>query len=163
MAQDFENVFDLDDLSDEELRGLVRAQLSEYDTIDIDGILVHAKDGYVTLTGRVGSEAQKQIVDHVLSDVIGLETFTNDLFVDPVRRDEEPEAADEAVARAGSRGEDPILGGSDLSQTDDEAVRTSDNDDAALFGTRDMETVMEDGLPWIPPNEPTPEGRDSST
>jgi hypothetical protein len=162
MAQDFENVFDLDDLSDEELRGLVRDQLSEYDAIDVDNILVHVKEGHVTLTGRIGSDSEKQIADHVLSDVIGLETFTNNLVVDPLRRDDEPEAADEAVARASFRGEDPLLGGSDLSQTDDEAVRTSDNDDAALFGTRDMETAMEDGLSWSPPDEPTPEGRDAA-
>ena len=163
MAQDFENVFDLDDLSDEELRGLVRDQLSEYDSIDIDSILVKVKDGHVTLSGRVGSDSEKQIADHVLSDVIGLETYTNELFVDPVHRDEEPEAADDAVARARYRGEDPLLGGSDLSATDDEAIRTSDNDDAALFGTRDLETSLEDGLPWSPPDEPTPEGRDGAS
>ena len=78
-----------------------------------------------------------------------------------MRRDEEPEAADEAVARAASRGEDPLLGGSDLSATDDEAQRVTDNDDAALFGSRDIESVMENGVPWIPPDEPTPEGRDA--
>lgn len=161
MAQDFENVFDLDDLSDEELRTLVREQLAQDDEIDVDGILVHAKDGYVTLSGRVGTEGEKQIADHVLSDVIGLENFANDLIVDPVRRDEEPEAADEAVARAAARGEDPLLGGSDLSDTDDEARRATDNDDASLFGTRDIESVMENGVPWIPPDEPTPEGRDA--
>jgi hypothetical protein len=163
MAQDFENVFDLDDLSDEELRGLVRDQLSQYDALDVDNILVHVKDGYVTLSGRVGSETERQIADHVLSDVIGLETFSNDLFVDPVRRDEEPEAADEAVARVATRGEDPLLGGDDLRNTDDEAARTTDNDDAALYGTRDIETVMGNGVPWIPPDEPTPEGRDATT
>jgi BON domain len=161
MAQDFENVFDLDDLSDAELRELVRDQLAQDDALDVDGILVHVKDGYVTLSGRVGTEGEKQIADHVLSDVIGLESFSNDLFVDPVRRDEEPEAADEAVARAASRGEDSLLGGSDLSATDDEAQRATDNDDAALFGSRDIERVMEDGVPWIPPDEPTPEGRDA--
>jgi len=161
MAQDFENVFDLDDLSDEELRTLVREQLDQDDALDVDGILVHAKDGYVTLSGRVGTEGEKQIADHVLSDVIGLENFANDLIVDPIRRDEEPEAADEAVARAAARGEDPLLGGSDLSATDDEALRTTDNDDASLFGTRDIESVTENGVPWIPPDEPTPEGRDA--
>jgi hypothetical protein len=161
MAQDFENVFDLDDLSDAELRELVRDQLAQDDALDVDGILVHVKDGYVTLSGRVGTEGEKQIADHILSDVIGLETFSNDVFVDPVRRDEEPEAADEAVARAASRGEDPLLGGSDLSATDDEAQRATDNDDASLFGSRDIEKVMEDGVPWIPPDEPTPEGRDA--
>jgi hypothetical protein len=161
MAQDFENVFDLDDLSDAELRELVRDQLAQDDSLDVAGILVHVKDGYVTLAGRVGTEGEKQIADHVLSDVIGLEAFSNDLLVDPVRRDEEPEAADEAVARAASRGEDPLLGGTDLSATDDEAQRVTDNDDAALFGSRDIESVMENGVPWIPPDEPTPEGRDA--
>ena len=161
MAQDFENVFDLDDLSDAELRGLVRDQLAQDDALDVDGILVHVKDGYVTLSGRVGTEGEKQIADHVLSDVIGLETFSNDIFVDPVRRDEEPEAADEAVARAAARGEDSLLGGRDQSATDDEAQRATDNDDASLFGSRDIETVMENGVPWIPPDEPTPEGRDA--
>lgn len=161
MAQDFENVFDLDDLSDAELRELVRDQLAQDHALDVDGILVHVKDGYVTLSGRVGTEGEKQIADHVLSDVIGLESFSNDLFVDPVRRDEEPEASDESDARAASRGEDSLLGGSDLSATDDEAQRATDNDDAALFGSRDIERVMEDGVPWIPPDEPTPEGRDA--
>ena len=162
MAQDFENVFDLDDLSDEELRGLVRDQLVRDDSLDVDGILVHVKDGYVTLSGRVGTEGEKQIADHILSDVIGLESFSNDLFVDPVRRDEEPEAADDAVARAATRGEDPLLGGDDLSSTDDEARRAKDNDDDSLFGTRNIENVMENGVPWTPPDEPTPEGRDAS-
>jgi hypothetical protein len=162
MAHDFENVFDLDDLSDAELRELVRDQLAQDDALDVDGILLHVKDGYVTLSGRVGTEGEKQIADHVLSDVIGLESFSNDLFVDPVRRDEEPEAADEAVARATARGEDPLLGGSDLSASDDEAQRVTDNDDAALFGSRDIESVMENGVPWIPPDEPTPEGRDAT-
>jgi hypothetical protein len=162
MAQDFENVFDLDDLSDAELRGLVRDQLAQDDQIDVDGILVHVKDGYVTLSGRVGTEGEKQIADHVLSDVIGLENYSNDIFVDAIRRDEEPEAADDAVARAGSRGEDALLGGTDLSATDDEARRATDDDDASLFGTRDIESVMENGLPWIPPDEPTPEGRDAN-
>jgi hypothetical protein len=162
MAQDFENVFDLDDLSDAELRDLVRDQLAQDDAIDADGILVHVKDGYVTLSGRVGTEGEKQIADHVLSDVIGIESFDNDIFVDAVRRDEEPEAADEAVARAKSRGEDALLGGTDLSDTDAEAQRGTDNDEASLFGSRDIERVMEDGVPWIPPDEPTPEGRDAN-
>ena len=161
MAQDFENVFDLDDLSDAELRGLVRDQLAQDDALNVDGILVHVTDGYVTLSGRVGTEGEKQIADHILSDVIGLETFSNDIFVDPVRRDEEPEAADEAVARAAARREDSLLGGRDLSATDDEAQRATDNDDASLFGSRDIERVMENGVPWIPPDEPTPEGRDA--
>jgi hypothetical protein len=162
MAQDFENVFDLDDLSDAELRGLVLEQLGQADGVDVDNILVHVKDGCVTLSGRVGTETEKQIADHVLSDVIGLESYSNDIFVDPVRRDEEPEAADDQVARDRDRGEDHLLGGTDVDTTESEAERVADDDDAALFGTHDYGSVMENGVPWVPPDEPTPEGRDAS-
>jgi hypothetical protein len=162
MAQDFENVFDLDDLSDAELRGLVLEHLARDSALDVDNILVHVKDGYVTLSGRVGTETERQIADHVLSDVIGLESYSNDLFVDPIRRDEEPEAADDQVARLRARGEDPLLGGSDTNMGTPDAERVDDNDDAALFGTHDYNKVVENGVPWIPPDEPTPEGRDAT-
>jgi hypothetical protein len=161
MAQDFENVFDLDDLSDEELRGLVRDQLGQYDTLDVDNILIQVKSGHVTLSGRVGTEPERQIAGHVLSDVIGLEEFTNDLVVDPIRIDEEPEAADEQVARAEDRGEGPILGGTDTNTTDPEDARMDDNDDQALFGTHDVRSAIENGVPWEPPDGPTPEGLDA--
>jgi hypothetical protein len=159
MAQDFENVFDLDDLSDEELRGLVRDQLAGENALDVDNILVHVKDGFVTLSGRVGTDSEKQVADHVLSDVIGLERYANDIFVDPIRRDLEPEAADDQVGRVLGRGDETLLGGNDVNTTEAGAERVSDNDDAALYGTRDYDTVMEDGVPWNPPDEPTPEGR----
>jgi BON domain len=163
MAQDFENVFDLDDLSDEELRGLVRDQLAEEEGVDVDNIVVHVKDGYVTLTGRVGTETEKRVADHVLSDVIGLESYANEIFVDPVRRDLEPEAADDQVGNALGRGEADLLGGTDVSTTDPEAARVDDNDAASLYGTHDYGTVMEDGVPWNPPDQPTPEGRDETS
>lgn len=162
MAQDFENVFDLDDLSDEELRGLVRDQLAQDNQVDVDNILVNVKDGFVTLSGRVGTEMEKQVADHVLSDVIGLESYANDIFVDPIRRDLEPEAADEQVERVLGREEETLLGGSDVDVTEPGVERLDDNDDAALYGTRDYGTVMEDGVPWNPPDEPTPEGRDAT-
>jgi hypothetical protein len=162
MAQDFENVFDLDDLDDEELRDLVRDQLAQENALDVDNILVHVKDGYVTLSGRVGTDDEKQVADHVLSDVIGLENYANDIFVDPVRLDEEPEAADDQVGRVLGRDDETLLGGRDVRTTSDEAERVGDNDEAALYGTRDYESVMEDGVPWNPPDEPTPEGRDAT-
>jgi hypothetical protein len=161
MAQDFENVFDLDDLSDDELRGLVRDQLAQDDHVDADNIVVHVKDGFVTLTGRVGTESEKLIADHVLSDVIGLESYSNDIFVDPVRRDEEPEAADEQVGRERGLGEESLLGIGDKNTGTPESESVHDDDDEALFGTHDYNKVVEDGVPWIPPDEPTPEGRDA--
>jgi hypothetical protein len=162
MAQDYENVFDLDDLSDDELRALVREQLAQDDELDADNIVVHVKDAFVTLSGRVGTETEKQIADHVLSDVIGLESYSNDIFIDPVRRDEEPEAADDQAGNAAGRGEDSLLGGTDLNTPNPEVELANDDEDPALFGTHDYESAMENGVPWIPPDEPTPEGRDAT-
>ena len=49
MARDFEDIFRLDDLSDDDLRALVREQLTEYETVDADNILVTATNGEVVL------------------------------------------------------------------------------------------------------------------
>ncbi len=161
MERDYEDVFGLDGLSDEELRELVRDQLSEYDTVDLDSIVVHAHDGHVTMSGRVGTDEERQIVDHVLTDVIGLAAFTNNLVVDRIHRDEEPAAVDDQLASAMVRGEDE-LGGSDLDNIDPEdEERMTDDDDAALFGTHDVRSSIENGVPWVPPDAPTPEGRDT--
>ena len=160
MAEDFENVFDLDDLSDEELRGLVRDQLAQQNQLDADNSLVTAKDGVVTLSGRVGTEMAKQVADHVLSDVVGLEDYANDLFVDPIRRDLEPEAADEQVGHVLGREEETLLGGTDVDAASTEVA--NDSIDSAIYGSHDYGRVMEDGVPWIPPDGPTPEGRDES-
>jgi hypothetical protein len=161
MDRDYEDVFGLGGLSDEELRGLVRTQLSEHDTVDLDSVVVHARDGHVTLSGRVGTEEERRIVDHMLTDVIGLAAFTNDIVIDQVHRDMEPEAADEQVADAIATGEDE-LGGSDLDNRESEdEERMADDDDAPLFGTHDVRSSVENGVPWVPPDEPTPEGRDT--
>ena len=113
MAADYEDTFDLDDLNDQELRDLVRAQLDEYDTIDADNILVRVNDGEVVLSGRVGTGEEKEVAEQILTDVIGISRYRNELFVDELRRDEEPEAADDAIADAHSRGEDQLGGGAD--------------------------------------------------
>src|SRR2546421_3330544 len=95
MARDFEDIFDLEDLNDGELVQLVRDRLADYDSLDADNILVTAEGGVVTLSGRIGTESELRIAEHVLTDVIGLTEYENNLVVDPIRRDEEPEAIDE--------------------------------------------------------------------
>ncbi|HEU6450128.1 MAG TPA: BON domain-containing protein [Gemmatimonadaceae bacterium] len=156
MADDYEDIFDLDELSDDELRELVRSQLDDYDTIDADNILVKVKNGEVQLSGRVGTISEREIADHILSDVIGLTNFRNDLVVDEVRRDEEPEAADDAVADAQARGEDQLGGDADMT-TDTEALREEDDLEADLYGTHDVQRAIEQGTPYEPPDTPTPE------
>jgi hypothetical protein len=161
MADDYEDTFDLDDLDDEELQELVRSQLDDYETIDADNILVKAKDGEVRLSGRVGTSAERDIADHILSDVIGLTSYRNDLFVDEVRRDEAPEAADDAIAEAREMGEDQLGGDANMT-TDPTALREEDDLDADLYGTHDVQRAIEQGTAYDPPDSPTPEsGTDS--
>ena len=98
MARDFEDIFRLDELGDDELRALVREQLADYETVDADNILVTATNGEVVLAGRVGTEEERRVAERILSDVIGLKRYRNDLVVDEIRRDEEPEAVDDHLA-----------------------------------------------------------------
>jgi hypothetical protein len=157
MASDYEDTFDLDDLSDPELQELVRAQLDEYDTIDADNILVRVNGGEVQLSGRVGTIEEREVAEHILTDVIGVTNYRNDLVVDEIRRDEEPEAADDAIADAQARGEDQLGGDADMT-TDTEALREEDDLDADLYGTHDVQRSIEQGTPYEPPDTPTPEG-----
>jgi osmotically-inducible protein OsmY len=77
MPRDYEDIFNLDDLNDQELRELVRDELARHDGIDADSIVVRVSEGVVRLMGRVGTEGERRIADHVLSDVIGLTRFEN--------------------------------------------------------------------------------------
>src|SRR5688572_33493490 len=98
MADDFEDLYDLDNLSDEDLRDLVRQELSEYPEIDTDLVDVQVVDGRVQLSGRVGTEQELQQIEHVITDVIGLSAVDNEMVVDELVRGEMPEAADDAAA-----------------------------------------------------------------
>ena len=70
MARDFENTDDVEDLSDQELRGVVRARLAEHRGLDVNDIEVHVENGAVRLGGRVGTEAERRIAERVVTDVI---------------------------------------------------------------------------------------------
>jgi hypothetical protein len=159
MPRDYEDLFDLGDLSDDELQSLIRRELEEYDTLDADNILVRVTGGVVELSGRVGTEEERRIAEHVVTDVIGVTRFTNHLVVDEVRRDEEPEAVDEHLAEAAERGEDQLGGRDDTMHTDPEAAHLREDLDAELYGTHDVQRAIEDGTPYEPPDTPTPEGR----
>jgi hypothetical protein len=158
MERDFEDIFRLDELSDDDLRALVREQLAEYETVDADNILVTAANGEVVLTGRVGTEEERRIAERILADVIGLTRYRNDLVVDEIRRDEEPEAVDDHVAGSRERTGEPI--GRRAENVDDEAEHLEEDLDARMFGTRDVQSAIERGTAWNPPDEPTPEGFD---
>jgi hypothetical protein len=161
MAGDFENLHDLQNLSDRELRDVVREHLEASTAIDIDDITVRVEDGCVILEGRVGDAGEEQVAEHVLTDVLGITNFRNNLVSDPIRRAESPAAIDEHLAEE-DRTEGLLLGDRPVSFTD-ESAHLADAPEEDDEGTHDVNKASEGGIPWVPPESPTPEGlsRDS--
>jgi hypothetical protein len=158
MAHDFEDVFDLDDLTDDELRALVRDRLASHAGLDIDDITVVVEDGVVRLEGRVGTEGEKRVAAHIVTDEIGVRQVENDLVIDPLRRAENPEAIDEEQDAESSR-EGLLLGERALSlEPSTESMEEDVEADAMLRGTTDVQRAIDVGGGWIPPERPTPEG-----
>ena len=156
MARDFENIHNIDDLSDEELRGLVREHLAAHNALDIDDLTVGVEDGIVVLGGRVGTDGERLIAEHVVTDVVGAQRYRNEIFVDPTRRAVSPEAIDEHLVDEDRReglqlGDRPV-------PLDPEAEHLEEDLDTDLYGTTDVQRAIEGGAAWIPPESPTQEG-----
>ena len=156
MARDFEDVNDIDDLSDDELRGLVRDHLADDSALDIDDLSIQVESGHVILEGRVGTDEERRIAEHIVTDVLGLEDYENNIFVDPVRRATSPEAADDNLAEEDAT-EGRLLGDRPVSISPEDEDRRED-EEAQLYGTTDVGHAIEEGTAWIPPEAPTPEG-----
>lgn len=158
MADDYDNTDEIANLTDDELRTLVRSELRAQPAFDADDITVHVRDGHVSVEGRVGTEVELRIVDHVLTDLIGLQDPENLLVVDEIRRAESPEAIDEhLVDEAEHSG---ILLGDSPGQRDSEAEHLPRERSLNPRATHDVTQAIEEAEPWIPPEGPTPEGLD---
>jgi len=160
MQHDFDNTDEIRDLDDQELRRLVRERLADDSAIDADDLLVEVSDGRVRLSGRVGTDGERRIADHILSDSIGLTDYENEVVVDPIRRAESPEAIDDHLAN--EEMQEGRLLGNRPPQSSDEAEHLTEDLDTELFGTSDATEATESGAPWNPPTGPTPEGMDES-
>lgn len=156
MAHDFENLDDLDQLSDGELRRLVRDRLREHRGLDPADITVDVHDRVVELSGRVGTEGERRVAERVVTDVIGLPLVRNDLVVDSLRRAESPEAADDSLADE-EENAGLLLGDRPVSLSR-EAEHLEEDLDGRLFGTSDVGNAIQNGTAWIPPTTPTQEG-----
>ncbi|HXN74995.1 MAG TPA: BON domain-containing protein, partial [Gemmatimonadaceae bacterium] len=97
MEKDYEDMRETDELSDNELRALIRDTFDQQLAFDPDDVEVFVRDGVVRLAGRVGTEEELRIVERVVTDLIGLKTVRNNIVVDPIRRAESPEPIDEHV------------------------------------------------------------------
>ena len=154
-AHDYENTHDIDELDDHELRELVREHLAAQPALDIELITVSVNDGAITLSGRVGTDGERRIAEHVITDTLGIMEFTNDIVVDVLSRAESPmdidaHLADEEIRSGALLGDAP----GQRADTDDRSPRGADDD----AGTADYEKMMGEGLTWNPPSGPTPEG-----
>lgn len=161
MAGDYENLHDVDQLDDAELRALVREQLGEHGALDIEDITVHAAKGVVTLSGRVGSDGESRVAEHILTDVLGIQNVENNLVVGASRRAESPDVVDDSIA------DDDVRRGALLGDIEvpfsAESEHLADELQDDIGGTSDMQRVMEDGMTWNPPTGPTPEGTHGSS
>ena len=156
MARDFENIHNIDELSDDELRGLVREHLAAHNALDIDDLTVRVEDGIVVLGGRVGTDGERLIAEHVVTDVVGAQRYRNDIFVDPTRRALSPEAIDEHLADEDQR--EGLALGDRAMPLSPEADHLEEDLDTDLYGTTDVQRAIEGGAAWIPPESPTQEG-----
>jgi len=156
MARDFEDINDIEQLDDRELRGVIREHLAAHNGLDIDDITVEVKNSVVTLCGRVGTEAERRIADHILTDVLGITDFANELVIDPIRRAESPMDIDEHLAEEDR--EEGLLLGDRAVPLSAEAEHLADLTDADLEGTTDVGESIERAAGWIPPESATPEG-----
>lgn len=158
MARDYEDIHNIDDLNDDELTGLVREHLSAHNGIDVDDIAVRTSDGVVHIEGRVGTEAELRIAEHVLTDVVGIVEFENELVVDPIRRADSPEAIDDHLADEDAS-EGLLLGDRPVSVSDEvHLARGDEHLDERLYGTTDVQNSIAHGTSYVPPTSPTPEG-----
>ena len=156
MARDFEDMHDIENLSPDELRDLVRTQLEAHNMLDVDDINVHVENGQVRLLGRVGTDGEARVAERVVTDTLGFVNVSNELVVDAMRRDESPEAIDEHLVNE-ERTQGLLLG--DMPpQQGDEAAQVEDGIDERLFGSTDVQSTIAKGLPWTPPDGPTPDG-----
>jgi BON domain len=160
MERDFENIHDIDNLNEDELRQLVRNHLAAHNALDPDYIDVRIEDGAVVLGGRVGTEGERRIAEHVVTDVLGIASVRNEILIDALHRAESPEAIDDNLIEE-DRTEGLLLGDKPLPF--DDAAKPIDGDDPYsldkhLFGTTDVGDAIAGGTAWIPPEAPTQEG-----
>ena len=158
MARDYEDFSSIDDLDDEELRQLVRDRLGEHPNLDLDDFTVHVEDGTIRLEGRVGTEAELRIADHVLTDIVGVASFDNQLVVDANRRVETSlDVEDHLQAERASAG--TYFG--EMPEQEESTVHEARGDedlDERSFGTTNYQDAVAHGVPYEPPEAPTAEG-----
>lgn len=155
MADDFEDLYDIDAMDDQEIEDLIVQQIREYPDLDADLIDVRVERGFVTLAGRVGTEQEMQEVGQIVSDVLGIRDYSNEIVIDELRRAEYSDAADEANAQD-AEVESQLGEGNEA--TTDTAAHLMQDVEAEMHGTHDPSQAVEGAIPYRPADRPIQEG-----
>jgi len=157
MADDFEDLYSLDNLDDSEVYDLILQELHEYADLDTDMIEIQVQDGFITLGGRVGTEQELQEIESVLSDVLGAANYSNEITIAGVARTEHSEAADDVPGEIElADAESPLGEGDD--RTDPQAVHLLEDLPGELYGTHDVQKAIERAEAYEPLDRPIQEG-----
>jgi hypothetical protein len=156
--RDYEDMSSIEDMDDDELKEFIIDRLSEHNGLDVDDIDVEVENGMVRLSGRVGTEAELRMAEHVLTDVVGVSEIDNELVVDALRRPSTPMDIDDHDNEQEDV-EGLLLGDRPPQDTDEVHEARGDEDlNERLYGTTDVQNAIAHGTAYIPPESPTPEG-----
>lgn len=154
---DFEDLYDLDNLDDDEIYDLILQQIHEYGGLDPDQLDIQVEDAFITLAGRVGTEQELQELEQILTDVLGVSNYSNEIVIDDLSRIEQSEATDEVLIGDEVVGLSSPLGEGD-DRTDPQAAHLLEDAAGELYGTHDLQKAIERGEAYEAPDRPAQEG-----
>ena len=84
------------DLSDKEIVDLIVESLEDNGRINLEFVEVECIKGRPVLAGRVSSDAEIQLVDEILNDVLDIHEYENNMWVDDTLAFEKTEDEEKA-------------------------------------------------------------------
>jgi hypothetical protein len=156
MAKDAREIFDAQNLSDDELREVIREQLREAPEVDEGWIEVEVDAGHVRLSGQLGTDGEVRLAEKLVAELVGADRHTSELVVGAQHREERPLDPD-----ADPAGEADDQAGEERRPQSDTAAHLQKDLEAETYGTRDMQQAIQEGATYEPPDRPRPDGYDS--
>lgn len=154
-TDDYEDLFDVDDMDDEEIEDLIREELDTYPELDPEYLDIVVEEGFITLGGRVGTEEELQLVENTVTDLLGISNYSNEVIVDELTRAEADEAADVAATEDAEAEDDLGESGKTTEPTADHLIVDLEGE---MYGTHDLHKAIERGMTYEPPDRPPQEG-----
>lgn len=155
MARGYDDIDGIADMDDREIAELIAEEIETVPDLDAELIDVEVVNGFVRLSGRVGTEQELQQVESVVADVLGITNYSNELVVDELVRGLRSEAADLEATEAMEwvpQSEAPP------ERSSSEADHLVEDPAGDLFGSTDVQRAITRGQTYEPPTHPIQEG-----